>query len=281
MTTQPHTPNPRRKRATENPDHARRTHGPAPADAEIDQRLRELVQPAIWAEVDVYRQVGLRNRLLTLPVMVALVLTLLWRRVPGVWTLVRMLQREQLLWAPPTVVSQPARSERLLTFPAELFERILMRVLAALPARVAPRTRPLPAGVAPRAARFQGISAVDGTTLEALFRKLHTLREAPTAPLGGHLGVLVDGITHLPVKRWFVDDSARNDKAFLPDILAWLRPNQFLVFDLGSVAFSFFAALTERSCWFVTRVREKTRYAGDQVRVNRPAVRDQIIRLGC
>jgi hypothetical protein len=136
--------NPRRKRATHNPDHARRTHVPAPADTAIAERLDTLVKPAVFAELDYYRQLGLRNRLLSLPVMVALVLTLLWRRVPGVSTLTRMLNREHLLWTAPTSVSQPALSERFLTFPAQLFERVLLRVLAALPARTAARTRPLP-----------------------------------------------------------------------------------------------------------------------------------------
>src|ERR687884_1851282 len=135
---------PRRKRATQNPDHARRTHVPAPADTAVAERLETLVKPAVFAELAYYRQLGLRNRLLSLPVMVAVVLTLLWRRVPGVCTLTRMLNRERLLWAAPTPVSQPALSERFLTFPAELFERVLRRVLAEVLPRVAARTHPLP-----------------------------------------------------------------------------------------------------------------------------------------
>ena len=179
-------PNRGRPRVHTNPDHARRTHVPAPSDAEIEQRLHELVKPAVFAEVAYYRQLGLRNRLLTLPVMVALVLALIWRRVPGVCTLQRMLARERILWAEPTVVSQPALSERFLTFPAVLFERVLERVLARLPARQAARTRPLPADLAAIQARFAACYALDGTTLEALFRKLQSLRERPEAPLAGH-----------------------------------------------------------------------------------------------
>lgn len=64
------------KRATRNPDHARRTHVPAPADADIEHRLTTLVKPAVFAELDYYRHLGLRNRLLTLPVMVAVVLAM-------------------------------------------------------------------------------------------------------------------------------------------------------------------------------------------------------------
>src|SRR5256884_2137851 len=136
--------NPRRKRAAHNPVHARRTHVPAPADPEIEHRLTELVQPAVFAELAYYRSLGLRQRILGLPVLVALVLTLIWRRVAGVCTLQRMLARERLVGAAPTSVSQPALSEGFLEFPAELFERILYRVVAQLPGRAQARTRPYP-----------------------------------------------------------------------------------------------------------------------------------------
>src|SRR5829696_6277863 len=96
-----HSKGPRRKRATNNPDHSRRTHVSAPADSEIEARLTELVKPAVYAEMEHYRRLGLRNRLLTLPVMVSLVLTLIWRRVPGVMELVRLVARERVLWTAP------------------------------------------------------------------------------------------------------------------------------------------------------------------------------------
>ena len=274
------TSNPRRKRATQNADHARRTHVPAPADHEIEQRLTELVQPAVFAELAHYRSLGLRNRILTLPLMVALVLTLIWRRVAGVCTLQRMLARERLLWAQPTPVSQPALSDRFLEFPAELFERILYRVVEQLPARAQARSRPLPLRLQPIAARFAACYAVDGTTLEALFRKLQALHEAPEAPLGGHLVAAVDLVTHLPAKLWWADDSQTNDKALVPQVLDWLHTNTLLVVDLGYFAFGFFDALTTRGCWFVTRMREKTSYRVLKTLVNRPHVRDQVVQMG-
>jgi hypothetical protein len=272
--------NPRRKRATQNPDHARRTHVPAPADTEIEQRLTELVQPAVFAELAHYRSLGLRNRILTLPLMVALVLTLIWRRVAGVCTLQRMLGRERLLWAQPTQVSQSALSDRFLEFPAELFERILYRVVAELPARAQARTRPLPERLHALVPRFAACYAVDGTTLEALFRKLQALQDDPEARLAGHLVAAVDLVTHLPAKLWWADDSQTNDKALVPELLDWLSTNTLLVFDLGYFAFGFFDALTERGCWFVTRMREKTSYRVLETLVDRPHVRDQVVQLG-
>jgi hypothetical protein len=272
--------NPRRKRATQNPDHARRTHVPAPADTAIAECLDTLVKPAVYAELAYYHQLGMRNRILSLPVMVSLVLTLIWRRVPGVCTLTRMLERERLLWTAPTKVSQPALSERFLTFPAVLFERVLMRVLAELPARVAARSRPLPPLMQALRGRFSGWYAVDGTTLEALFRKVPSLQDAPDAPLAGHLGVVCDLVTHLPAKLWWREDPATNDKALVPDLLAWLPQDSLLVFDLGYFAFTFFDDLTAAGSWFVTRLREKTSYTVEHVLIERPCVRDRIVHLG-
>lgn len=270
----------KRKGNTSNPDHARRTHVAAPADSEVERRLDELVKPAVYAELDHYRQLGLRNRLLTLPVMVSVVLAMIWRRIPGVCTLQRMLAQERILWASPLQVSQPALSERFLTFPAELFERILFRVIACLPDRVQQRQRPQTALMKGLTQRFTACYAVDGTTLEALFRKLKSLQGTPEAPLAGHVVAVVDLFTHLPAKLWCFDNPQSNDKLTLPDLLAWLTPGNLLVFDLGYFSFSFFDDLTDQSCYFVTRLRQKTSYEVQQVLIDRPQVREQIVKLG-
>lgn len=272
--------NPRRKRATENPDHARRHQVPAPADAEIEQRLNDLVLPAVYAELDHYRKLGLRNRLLTLPVMVALVLTMIWRHIPGVEALRDLLARERVLWTRPMQVAQSSLSDRFLTFPAELFEHVLYGVLAQLPERIARRTRPVPAALASMRDRFTGLHAFDGTTLEALFRKLEALQERPDAPLAGHVMAVVDLITHLPAKLWYAADPVTNDKSFDAELLAWLPRDSLAVFDLGFFAFPFFDALTASGRYFVTRLREKTSYRVEQVLLDLPSVRDRIVHLG-
>jgi hypothetical protein len=273
--------NPRRKRATENPDHARRYHDtPAPADAEIERRLNDLVLPAAYAEMDYYRRLGLRNRLLNLPVMVAIVLAMLWRHIPGVCALQKLLARERVLWTRPMSVTQASLSERFLIFPAELFERVLYRVLARLPERIARRTRPLPPALATVVPRFAHLYACDGTTLEALFRKLDALQDQADAPLAGKLLAVVDLVTHLPAKLWYVEDPATNDKALSDQILAWLPAQSLLVFDLGFFAFPFFDALGAAGHAFVTRLRAKTSYRVEQVLLELPTVRDRIIHLG-
>jgi hypothetical protein len=167
--------------ATNNPDHSRPRQVAAPSDAEIEQRLDNLVKPVVFAELEHYHRLGLRNRVLTLPVMVSLVLAMLWRHIPGVSALQRLLSGEGILWSEPTRVSQPALSERFLTFPAELFECVLNGVLDLLPGRSALRSRPVPLRLACVQARFAACYALEGTVLEALFRKLEALQAIPEA----------------------------------------------------------------------------------------------------
>ena len=50
----------------------------------IASQLENLVKPVLIVQQKYYQQLGLRNRILNLPLMVAAVLILLWRNVAGV-----------------------------------------------------------------------------------------------------------------------------------------------------------------------------------------------------
>ncbi len=65
----------------------------------------------------------------------------MWRQVPSVQELTRMLAREDLLWCEATVVSQQALSQRFLSFPAGLFEQVFMELLPQFKQRWAGRQR--------------------------------------------------------------------------------------------------------------------------------------------
>ena len=85
------------KRAKTNRDHAKKKDSPQPENEAIAASLEALLTPAIHSQQAFYRQLGLRNRILNLPFMIAAVLTLLWRNVPGVQDLTRLLAREGFL----------------------------------------------------------------------------------------------------------------------------------------------------------------------------------------
>jgi hypothetical protein len=111
-------------RYSRNPDHIRRRNVPAPDNAAIDNHLKELLSTSVYSQQAYYRRLGMRDRILTLPLMVAAVVTLLWHQVPSVNELTRMLNRKDLLWAKATKVSRQALSERFLSFPYALFEGV-------------------------------------------------------------------------------------------------------------------------------------------------------------
>jgi hypothetical protein len=101
-------------------------------DAVIAEQLKVLLMPAITSQKGCYRELGLRNRILTLPLMVAAVITMLWRDVAGISELTRMLVREGFLWCSPGEVSQQAMSERFLTFPSGMFEKVFKLTFSRL-----------------------------------------------------------------------------------------------------------------------------------------------------
>jgi hypothetical protein len=94
-----------------NADPMRRKNAPTPSDEVIEARLKSLLEPAVLGQQGYAQLLGLRERILSFPVMVAAVLTLLWRQVPSVCELSRVLAREDCLWAPRLKVSQQALSQ--------------------------------------------------------------------------------------------------------------------------------------------------------------------------
>jgi len=117
-------------------------------NAQVTARLADLIHPLTVAQVAHYHDLGLRERTLTLLVMVALVLSMIWRQIGSVCTLTRLLAEEGFLWTSPRQVSQQALSERLQVFPTALFKGVPDTLLPQMQERWAPRCRPLPPEIA-------------------------------------------------------------------------------------------------------------------------------------
>jgi hypothetical protein len=60
-----------------NRDHAKKKQRPMIEDAVIAEQIETLLIPTITGQKGFYRELGLRNRILTLPLMVAAVITML------------------------------------------------------------------------------------------------------------------------------------------------------------------------------------------------------------
>jgi hypothetical protein len=263
-------------------DRARPRQMPAPTDAAVETRLRELLGPAVFAVGDAARALGLRDRQLTLPVMTSLVTALIWRQVPSVSELVRLVAREDVLGVPAQRVTQQAVSQRLRDLPADLFGDILAQLLPVLADRAAARDRPVPAPVTMVAAAYPQVWAVDGTTLETVTHQVGLRRPEKAVPQpAGTLAALLDVGTRLPVALWLDDDPAANDLRFADRIQAALPPHTLLLGDAQFVSYPFWDALTDAGHALICRSRDKVAIrAVARVLVDQPRVRDRIVRVG-
>ena len=252
----------------------------APPPDEIEARLTELIHPLTLGQVAHYHDLGLRERVLSLPVMVALVLSMIWRQVGSASTLVRLLRQEGLLWAAPTPVSQQALSERLRVFPAALFRRVIDDLLPPLQARWAERQRPVPPELAWAREHYTAVLAADGSTLDALLRQVGLLRDREDTPLAGRLTALLDVCSLLPRRLWYEPDAAAHDQRAWPDILAAVPASALLVFDLGYINFARFAQLTLAHVTFVTRAKSNLAFRVERVLRQSNQVQDALVWIG-
>jgi hypothetical protein len=252
----------------------------APPAAEVEAHLAELVQPAVYAQVAAYQAMGRRHRLLTLPVMVAFVLSLLWRHLGSVSEAVRVLRQEGVLWTPPLEVSPQAVNQRLRVLPAALFERVLADVLPRMQERWRARDRPLPPVVARARRHFGAVLAVDGSTLDALLRKVGLLRDREGPVLAGRMAALLDVAACLPRRVWYEPDSQAHDQRFWERILAALEAGTLLLFDLGFLNHALFDRLTDAGVRFVTRARQTAAYQVARTLASGPGRLDQLVWLG-
>ena len=80
---------------------------------------------------------------------------------------------------------------------------------------------------------FAEIWIVDGSTLEALFRKLKSLEDVPIGKLAGKIGVVIDLVTRLPVEIWFKNNPNTSEVNFEKDILNLVKTKTLLLLDRG------------------------------------------------
>ena len=122
--------------------------------------------------------------------------------------------------------------------------------------------------------------ACDGSTLDALLRKVGLLQELPTAPLAGRMLALLDVGSQLPHRLWYEADAEAHDQRFWPTILAAQRPGSLLLFDLGFTNFQVFAQLTQRQVAFITRAKSNLAYQVESSVLRTAAVHDEVVWIG-
>jgi hypothetical protein len=267
-------------------DFRHRSQIPLPAVEDVEQQLMEALNPSLLAPRQLERRdprqpqrlIRMRQRLLTLPVMVAIIVSLVWRRVPSVAEIQKVLAREGLLGVAPLRVSAQAITKRLDVLPAAVMGQLFVEVCTRLQAQM-PLTLPHPSWAAVRA-HFSQVAIVDGSTLEALHKKTAVLRQREGLVLAGRVMVMVEAFSHRPLWQLYTEEAVANDKRFAAEILAALPVGGLLIFDLGFFSFLWFDAFTGQQKYFVTRMREKTAYHTVQVLSQGPYYRDERIAVG-
>jgi hypothetical protein len=263
-----------------NPDFRHRSNVPAPADEEIEKQLRRALTPNVFAAARLqFSELGLRHRVLTLPVMVTLVLSLVWRKLPSLSELLRVLYREGLLDVEPMQVSKQALSQRLQAVPASLFAHVMGEALAQMQAEAVPEVA-VPDSLRSVETEFTEVLAFDGSTLEALRRQLDVLKPEVETVLGGKMMVVLGLFTHQIRAVLYEEDARRNEKRFIEWFCAQVAAASLTVFDCGFFSFSIFDRFTDEGKYVVTRMREKTVYRVEQVLGEGQFYRDQLIEMG-
>lgn len=260
-------------------DRSKHPSAPAP-DEEVQFRLEELIQPKLYAQARIYADMGLRQRILTLPLMMAFVLSLIWRQIGSVSEAVRELNRRGVLWSGAVKVSQQAVSQRLGSFPAQLFYQVLLDLLPQMQVRWQSRKRSLSQAMTWALEHFLDVVVLDGSTLDALMRKTGLLRQGDQPHLAGRIAALVSAASQLPRRIWYEEDSQAHDQIFWERAVESLPKGVLLLFDLGFTNYDWFDKLSLAHLWFVTRAKSNAVYQVQQVLQQSAQLRDRVVRLG-
>src|SRR2546429_3214920 len=133
-------------------DFRHRSQIPLPAVEEVEQRLMDVLSPSLLAPRQLerrdphqpHRLIRMRQRILTLPVMVAIIVSLVWRRVPSLAEMQKGLGREGLFGGAPLQVSPQAITKRPDVLPLAGEGRRLCSCRSARPAPRPPPPAPPP-----------------------------------------------------------------------------------------------------------------------------------------
>ncbi|NEO82957.1 MAG: IS4 family transposase [Spirulina sp. SIO3F2] len=270
-----------RPRKTGNPDLRSRSQVPTPENAELEAKLVQWLQPQNFMplkEKQGRSEEKLRSRILTLPVMVAIVVGLVYRKIPSLAEVIRQLELHGLLWLDPTKVSVSALSKRLRKVPAKLFVELWETVRERMEQE--PVEQVLSKDWQGLREKFRVIWIADGSTLEELRKRLKIRCAAVESKLGGRMMMIVELVTLRPVQMQYEINPHSNDKIHCDWLLSQLPKGGLMVFDLGFVKFPFFDAFTDSQRFFVTRLREKTAYTTQRVLAQGQRYRDEIIDMG-
>jgi hypothetical protein len=245
---------------------------------ELIESIESFLKP-IMADLAAAETVPARGRPPILPAMAlwAGLLVCVARGFSAQLELWRLLTASGLWDFPRYGVSDDAIYKRLQHLGRETFQRIFQQVTALLAARRPALSNPL----GDLAAFAIGVYALDEMTLDAVTRRLPSLRQRPALErLPGKVAAVFDLRAQLWRQIEFQDDAHQNEKVAARGLLAGLDPGSLILADLGYFAFAWFDTLTQAGYYWVSRWRAKTSYRVIHTFYSRAGVLDALVWLG-
>ena len=170
----------------------------------------------------------------------------------------RLLTAQGLWDFPRFSLSDDAIYKRLKQASAQTFESLFQQITQVLRVQQAPP--PATAATPVLAAFAQGVYALDEMTLDAVSKRLPSLRERTDSVLPGKLSTVFDVRAQLWQHVAFQEDAAQNEKVAARALLASVPVGSLLLADLGYFAFAWFDDLTDQGYFWISRLRAKTSY---------------------
>jgi hypothetical protein len=150
-------------------------------------------------------------------------------------------------------------------------------LLPKLLARAAGHTRPLPPALAHAQQHYTALLCLDGSTLDALLRKIGLLRASQSTPLAGRMAAVLDLVSQLPRQIFYEEDSAAHDHCFWQHVVSKLAARTLLLFDSGFLDYAIYDQLSAGEIWFLTRAKDNMAYQVVRVLRDEATVRDQLV----
>jgi hypothetical protein len=124
------------------------------------------------------------------------------------------------------------------------------------------------------------VYALDGMTLDAVSKRLPSLRGRDDTSLPGKVAAVFNVRAQLWRTITVLADAHANDKVLARDLLAGLERGSLLLADLGYFAFKWFDDLTDQGYFWISRLRAKTSYVPIHVFYQGAGVLDALVWLG-
>lgn len=124
------------------------------------------------------------------------------------------------------------------------------------------------------------VFVLDEMALDAVKKRLPSLRDSLGKVLPGNLRALFDVRRQLWSKVIFEENADQNEKVGARSMLEWIPKGSLILADLGYFAFAWFDELSQKGYFWVSRWRNKTSYSLIHTLYQSQGVLDAVIWLG-